>query len=211
MIAIVAAGVLGYALGMLNPAAFIARIRQVDLRRIGSGNPGATNIARAFGLRWAVVVAVLDIAKGFIPAAVFMSIDGMLAAEVAGVAAVLGHITSPLLRGRGGKGVATALGAVLGVAPVLAVIVIAVFALAFVIGRRVGIASAIAAGALSVAGIIGVLVGWYPSSVALFATVIAVLVVFRHTRNMRDVFRPQPPNRPSTSRGESERSEADPT
>lgn len=211
MIAIVAAGVLGYALGMLNPAAFIARIRQVDLRRIGSGNPGATNIARAFGLRWAVVVAILDIAKGFIPAAVFMSIDGVLAAEVAGVAAVLGHITSPLLRGRGGKGVATALGAVLGVAPVLAVIVIAVFALAFVIGRRVGIASAISAGALSVAGIIGVLVGWYPSSVALFATVIAVLVVFRHTRNMRDVFRPQPPNHPSTSRAECERSEADPT
>jgi acyl phosphate:glycerol-3-phosphate acyltransferase len=198
MIAIVAAGVVGYALGMLNPAALIARIRQVDLRRIGSGNPGATNVARAFGMRWAVIVAVLDIAKGFIPAALFMAIAGLLAAEVAGVAAVLGHITSPLLRGRGGKGVATALGAVLGVAPALAGVVLGVFAIGFLIARRVGIASAIAAGALSVAGIISVLVGWYPASVALFATVIAVLVVFRHTQNMRDVFRPQPPNRPST-------------
>lgn len=198
MIAIVAAGVVGYALGMLNPAALIARIRQVDLRRIGSGNPGATNVARAFGMRWAVIVAVLDIAKGFIPAALFMAIAGLLAAEVAGVAAVLGHITSPLLRGRGGKGVATALGAVLGVAPALAGVVLGVFAIGFLVARRVGIASAIAAGALSVAGIISVLVGWYPASVALFATVIAVLVVFRHTQNMRDVFRPQPPNHPST-------------
>lgn len=198
MIAIVAAGVVGYALGMLNPAALIARIRQVDLRRIGSGNPGATNVARAFGVRWAVIVAVLDIAKGFIPAALFMAIAGLLAAEVAGVAAVLGHITSPLLRGRGGKGVATALGAVLGVAPALAGVVLGVFAIGFLVARRVGIASAIAAGALSVAGIISVLVGWYPASVALFATVIAVLVVFRHTQNMRDVFRPQPPNHPST-------------
>lgn len=198
MIAIVAAGVVGYALGMLNPAALIARIRQVDLRRIGSGNPGATNVARAFGMRWAVVVAVLDIAKGFIPAALFMAIAGPLAAEVAGVAAVLGHITSPLLRGRGGKGVATALGAVLGVAPALAGIVLGVFAIGFLIVRRVGIASAIAAGALSVVGIISVLAGWYPASVALFSTVIAVLVVFRHTQNMRDVFRPQPPNHPST-------------
>ena len=197
-VAVAAAGVVGYALGMLNPAALIARIRQVDLRRIGSGNPGATNVARAFGMRWAVVVAVLDIAKGFIPAALFMAIAGLLAAEVAGVAAVLGHITSPLLRGRGGKGVATALGAVLGVAPALAGVVLGVFAIGFLIVRRVGIASALAAGALSVVGILSVLVGWYPSSVALFSTVIAVLVVFRHTQNMRDVFRPQPPNHPST-------------
>ena len=211
MIAIVAAGVLGYALGMLSPAALIARIRQVDLRRIGSGNPGATNVARAFGMRWAVLVALLDIAKGFIPAALFLSIDGVLVAEVAGVSAVLGHITSPLLRGRGGKGVATALGAVLGVAPALAAVVLAVFAAAFVISRRVGIASAIAAGALSISGIISVLLGWYPASVAIFATVIAVLVVYRHTQNVRDVFRPQPPNHPSTTEGEPKPMGADPT
>ena len=100
---IAAAGV-GYLLGSVNPATVIARVRDVDLRATGSGNPGATNAARAMGTRTGVVVGLLDVAKGFLPAVFFTVYCGHTVGDVAGFAAVLGHITSPWLRGRGGKG-----------------------------------------------------------------------------------------------------------
>lgn len=97
--------VVGYAVGSINPAAIIARMRGVDYRAVGSGNPGATNIGRALGRKTGVAVALLDILKGFLPAIVFVVWSGEIAvAEVAGFAAVLGHVTSPFLKGRGGKG-----------------------------------------------------------------------------------------------------------
>lgn len=199
----VVAAIVGYVLGMLNPASLIARVRRIDLRRIGSGNPGATNVGRALGVRWGVLVAVLDMLKGFVPAYVFFVIGGFPAGEIAGVAAVVGHITSPLLRGRGGKGVATALGAILGVAPWLALIVLVVFVIGVAVLRRIGLASVVAAICLSIAGIMSVELAWYPPSVAIFATVIAVLVLLRHGRNVREALRPQRPE--STSTGEDER------
>ena len=110
------AAVVGFLVGSINPATIVARARGINLRDIGSGNPGATNTARALGARTGVLVGFLDIMKGFIPAAAF-SQWGPAAGEVAGLAAVLGHIFSPFLKGRGGKGVATTLGAVLGVQP----------------------------------------------------------------------------------------------
>lgn len=97
--------VVGYLVGALSPATLLARARGVDLRSVGSGNPGAANAGRALGRRTGVVVALLDIAKGALPAAGFALLDHR-AGLLAGVAAVLGHVSSPFLRGRGGKGVA---------------------------------------------------------------------------------------------------------
>jgi glycerol-3-phosphate acyltransferase PlsY len=196
MIELILAAVIGYALGMLNPASLVARIRGIDLRAIGSGNPGATNIGRALGPRWAVLVGLLDIAKGFAPAIAFTMTVGIVAGEVAGAAAVIGHVTSPLLRGRGGKGVATALGAILGATPWLAIPVLLAFGVGVLVLRRVGLASVLAAVALSLSGIGSVIWDIYPPSAALFATVIAVIVVARHADNMRR--HPQSPDLPST-------------
>ena len=109
------AAVCGYALGSINPAVLIARVFGKDLRQVGSGNPGATNVGRALGPKWGVLVGFLDILKGLVPALVFGMLAGEIAGEIAGLAAVLGHITSPFLKGRGGKGVSTTLGAILGV------------------------------------------------------------------------------------------------
>jgi glycerol-3-phosphate acyltransferase PlsY len=196
MIELIWAAVIGYALGMLNPASLVARLRGIDLRAIGSGNPGATNIGRALGPRWAVLVGLLDIAKGFAPAIAFTMTVGIVAGEVAGAAAVIGHVTSPLLRGRGGKGVATALGAILGATPWLAIPVLLAFGVGVFVLRRVGLASVLAAVVLSLAGIGSVIWDVYPPSAALFATVIAVIVVARHADNMRR--HPQSPDVPST-------------
>lgn len=179
------AAAVGYLIGAINPAAMVARALGVDLQKVGSGNPGATNVARALGARWGVVVGALDIVKGFIPAFAFGWFVSQTAGEVAGLAAVLGHITSPYLRGRGGKGVATTLGAILGVQPLLAVPVLIAFGLGLSISRRVGIGAVAGAVTLIAAGIVGWALGWTDASDLWFAVVLGVLVLVRHIGNIR--------------------------
>ncbi|MDQ1586073.1 MAG: acyl phosphate:glycerol-3-phosphate acyltransferase, partial [Actinomycetota bacterium] len=88
-LAVAAAAVVGYLLGAVSPAALIARARGIDLRGEGSGNPGATNVGRVLGLRWGVLVGVLDVLKGFVPAVLVFTVFGDGAGEVAGAAAVV--------------------------------------------------------------------------------------------------------------------------
>lgn len=175
---IVAAAIVGYGVGAINPASLIARARGIDLGEVGSGNPGATNAARAMGKKTGILVGVLDVLKGLIPALLFAT-QGVGAAEMAGFAAVVGHITSPFLRGRGGKGVATTLGAVLGAQPLWTPFVLLAFGVGFLITRRVGIGAVCGAVALFVAAL------FTPGlDSTLFGIGMAVLVIARHWRNM---------------------------
>lgn len=174
------AAVVGYGVGSVNPAAIVARVRGTNLREVGSGNPGATNAGRAFGWKVGVGVALLDVLKGFLPVVAFEALGHPEAGLVAGLAAVLGHVTSPWLRGRGGKGVATSLGAILAVQPWWAVIALAVFGIGFALTRRVGLSSVAAAVALVPAALL------LHSSTAqvVFAVALALVVVVRHRRNL---------------------------
>jgi acyl phosphate:glycerol-3-phosphate acyltransferase len=174
------AGVLGYLVGSLSPATVIARRRGIDLARTGSGNPGATNIGRALGRRTGLLVAVLDAAKGAVPAAGF----GLLYHEaglLAGFAAVLGHVTSPYLRGRGGRGVATTAGAVLGSQPWLFLVLLVVWAGVLGLRRRVALASVTAAAALPVSAALLGARGWTLA----WAAGLALVVALRHWPNLR--------------------------
>ena len=108
--------VLGFFVGAVSPATIIAKARHVDLRQ-GSGNPGATNAGRVLGVRWGVAVGLLDVLKGLVPTLLALWLGDRLTAYAVGLACVLGHVLSPFLRGRGGKGVATSMGAVLAVFP----------------------------------------------------------------------------------------------
>lgn len=184
-VVLVAAAVVGYVIGAINPAALIARAFDIDLHRVGSGNPGATNVGRALGPRWAILVGFLDIAKGFIPAVTFGLLVGQTAGEVAGVAAVAGHVTSPFLRGRGGKGVATTLGAILGVQPLLAIPVLVGFGIGVAVSRRVGIGAVSGAVVLVIGGVAGWALGWTDASDMWFAVVLGLLVIGRHIGNIR--------------------------
>ncbi len=178
-----AAVITGYLVGAVSPAVLIARARGIDLRSIGSGNPGASNVGRAMGRRTGVLVAVLDVAKGAVPAASFGAVDHELGL-LAGLAAVLGHITSPFLRGRGGKGVATAAGAVLGSQPLWVLAVIGVWLLVLAASRWIALASICAAATvLVVALVVGEDIWW--------AALLAVVVTARHTGNVRTRLRPQ--------------------
>lgn len=179
------AAVVGYAVGSVSPAALLARARGVDLRHSGSGNPGATNAGRVMGRRVGVLVAVLDVLKGLVPAAGFGLALGEPAGLVAGAAAVVGHVTSPWLRGHGGKGVATSLGAVLGVAPVWGLVALAVFGVVFWRSRWVALASVVGTLTLPALAVAALLAGWPSGSAArlVWASFLAVVVVVRHRGN----------------------------
>lgn len=181
MATLILAAVVGYLVGAVSPATLIARVRGVDLRSVGSGNPGASNAGRAMGRRTGVVVALLDVAKGAVPAFAFGAVDHE-AGLVAGLAAVLGHITSPFLKGRGGKGVATAAGAILGSHPLWLLVVLATWGIVLGVSRWIALASVSAAAAsLVLALVTGDDVWW--------AAVITVVVVLRHTGNFVRRFR----------------------
>lgn len=171
------AGVVGYLVGALSPATLVARRRGVDLRGVGSGNPGATNVGRALGRRLGVAVAVLDVLKGLLPAAGFGLVDHW-AGLLAGAAAVLGHVSSPLLRGRGGKGVATALGAILGAHPLWGLGVLLVWVLMLVATRWIALASICAALALP-------LIATVQGQDLLWALLIGAVVLVRHRPNIQ--------------------------
>lgn len=173
---LVAAAVVGYLVGAVSPAMLAARRGGVDLRDIGSGNPGAANVGRALGPRTGAVVALLDVAKGALPAAAFGGVDHR-AGLVAGLAAVLGHVTSPLLRGRGGKGVATAAGAIVGSHPLWAPVVLLVWLVVLAASRWIALASISAA--VSV-----LLLALVVREDRLWAVVLAVVVVVRHRPNI---------------------------
>lgn len=183
------AGVLAsFVVGSLNPAVALARLKGADLHGSGSGNPGATNAGRVLGAGWGVLVGVLDVAKGFLPPWVAEQAGWSQPWVLAcGLAAVTGHMFSPFLRGKGGKGVATALGAMLAVQPWYAAVALLVVALALPVVRRVGLASALAAGVLVLVGLadLGGLVGLGTRRDGGWLVVLAGLVLWRHRTNLR--------------------------
>ncbi|MER3487418.1 MAG: acyl-phosphate glycerol 3-phosphate acyltransferase, partial [Chloroflexota bacterium] len=143
----------GYLAGSMPFGYWLVRIAKgVDIRTVGSGNIGATNVWRLYGRRLGLPVVVLDIAKGLAPALVGSLLVGSLAGVLAGAAAMLGH-WRPLFLGfaRGGKMVATTGGAFLGVAPVVGGIGAGVWIVTFLVTRYASVASMVAACSLPVA------------------------------------------------------------
>jgi len=125
-----------YLAGSIPFGALLARLKGIDLRQVGSGNIGATNVARAMGKGWAVAVLAADACKGFVP--VWLGRHFGLSATVialAGAAAIIGHMFTLFLRGRGGKGVATSLGVALALSPIAALVGFVAYAVIFAATR----------------------------------------------------------------------------
>jgi len=166
--------------GSLPFGYWAGRLRGIDIRTVGSGNTGATNVWRVLGKRAGIPVLVLDIAKGFIPAFIGLQIAGAGTAILAGAAAVVGHTFPFLLGFGGGKGVATSGGVVLAVTPVNGIVLLVVFAVVLGLFRYVSLASLTAAVLYPVSCI---LTG-EPWPVIVFALAAAVGIVVRHRANI---------------------------
>jgi acyl phosphate:glycerol-3-phosphate acyltransferase len=174
-----------YLLGA-TPTSYVAgRLgRGLDLREHGSKNLGATNVYRVLGWKYAIPVALVDIAKGVVPVTLFAAwAHGAAWMPVAlGVAAVLGHMYSPYVAFRGGKGVATAGGMFIALAPLAVAIAVPVWALMLWLTGFVSLSSLVAVATFPV----WVRLTSPAAPFTLWASIVlALLIVFAHRSNIR--------------------------
>ena len=173
----------GYLIGSISFAVLLVRLRyHKDIRTEGSGNAGATNVLRAHGKALAALVAVLDIAKGAVAVLLVRLVTANPRyAAAAGFLAVLGHVFPLYYSFRGGKGVATAVGAFLALAPWAMLACLGVFAVVVAVTRYVSLGSVVMMALLPlVAGLLHA-----PRSIVGGAAATAVLVVLRHLENLK--------------------------
>lgn len=172
---------IGYLVGSIPFAFLLSRRRGIDLRTVGSGNVGATNVLRTSGVPMAVVAMVLDALKGSL--AVLLAAPmafGPAAPVAAGLASVIGHIYPVWLGFKGGKGVATAAGVFGVLAPAALGIASGVFVLAVCTTRYVSVGSL--AGAVTLA--LATAASDVPAVVAVGAVFTALVIIYRHRGNM---------------------------
>ncbi|MEO0210555.1 MAG: glycerol-3-phosphate 1-O-acyltransferase PlsY [candidate division WOR-3 bacterium] len=153
----------------------------IDIRKTGSGNIGATNVGRVLGKWGFALVLLLDALKGFLPTGAAVLLFGIYPGIAAFCGAFLGHIFTPWLGFRGGKGVATGLGAFLALDPIAMAVGVGAWLIVFLIGRYVSLASVIAA--LSVFLFVTFVQGSLPLSILSGAA--AITVWFTHRSNMK--------------------------
>ena len=175
--------VVAYVAGSIPFGLVIARGKGVDLRAVGSGNIGATNVARALGKGWAIAVLLLDAAKGFVPVMLGKRL-GLPPEHVAlaGLAAIVGHMFTIFLRGRGGKGVATSLGVALALSPLAALCGFGLYVVAYLLLRLSSVGSLLGIWSFP---LFATLLGGLPRPYLALATVAAVLVTIRHRAEHR--------------------------
>lgn len=190
MLRIVLLAVAAYLLGSIPAGFLIARSRGVDLRQVGSGNIGSTNIYRALGIGTALLVFALDAGKGLLatrvlPLGLSEAMQTVGARLIFGAAVMLGSVASAFMGFRGGKGVATGAGVFLGLAPLATAICIGLWAGIVAVSKYVSLGSLAAAAALPilVAAFRGSSFGRDP--IFYLAIAVTVLVVARHRANVR--------------------------
>jgi glycerol-3-phosphate acyltransferase PlsY len=177
--------IVGYLLGAISFAVIVARSQGVDILSYGSGNPGATNVTRALGSKFGNLVFACDALKGFIaagwPLFVYGGDLGLRLGIIGLIAAIIGHSFSVFLKFRGGKGVATTMGGLVALMPLVLLIGVAAWAAIFFTTRMVAIASILFAVSLPVSAFC--LYGAGDPRLTL-GLVLGVLIVVRHRSNI---------------------------
>jgi len=177
-----------YLVGGIPFGYLVGRFRGVDVRTVGSRNIGATNVFRTVGKKWGFLAFFLDVLKGLLPtlAARRWGCADWLPLAV-GVACVVGHMLTPYMKFRGGKGVATAFGMLIGLAPALVGVAFLVFVVAFASSNYISLGSCSAAAFLAVAV-------WFPVlgtrgsadlPQCVLVTAIALFVIWKHRSNIK--------------------------
>ena len=190
---------LGYFVGAIPFSLLLAKyVGGVDLRKTGSGNVGATNVARTLGFKWGAIALVLDSLKGALPT---YFIPLWLVGEspalphlrvLCGLSTILGHMYSIWLGLKGGKGVATGLGVVMVLAPISSLIALVAFVISFVTKRIVSLGSIIAATTFTISQIVRAWPDVFSGShwsLTMFSIAIPLLIVYRHRQNIGRLWR----------------------
>jgi glycerol-3-phosphate acyltransferase PlsY len=172
----------GYLLGSIPTGYLLGSLAGVDVRKQGSGNVGATNVARVLGVGRGLLTLAIDAGKGWLAVFLARQLDvSLIWVLLAGIAAFLGHLYPVFLRFRGGKGVATALGIFLYLAPLATLVLVGIFALTVIATRIVSLASIVAALAAPL------MFWWFdtPPAAIVVAGFIAAMIIWRHRSNIQ--------------------------
>jgi glycerol-3-phosphate acyltransferase PlsY len=175
-----------YFLGSIPFGFLVGKVKGVDLRKKGSGNIGATNVFRVVGKKEGVFVFILDFLKGFLPVIYFSDIS-VPAGILALLGAIIGHMTTPFLRFKGGKGVATGFGGIVALMPIPALSAFGVWILFVAITRRISVGSLTAA--LSLPILYFYLSHPMIKSVLYISVLITILVFITHRKNIKRLIR----------------------
>lgn len=182
--------IVGYLLGAISFAVIVARSQGVDILKYGSGNPGATNVTRALGSKYGNIVFACDALKGAIaagwPMFVFRGDLGLKLGIIGLIASIIGHSFSVFLKFKGGKGVATTMGGLVAIMPIVLLIGVAAWAAIYFTIRMVAIASILFAVSLPVSAY------WLYGSGdprLTLGVVLGVLIVLRHRSNISRMLR----------------------
>lgn len=181
--------VLSFLLGSIPFGLIVSKAKGIDIRQVGSGNIGATNAIRALGPGLGLFVFVLDVLKGAIPAILvtqfikspILGIDVQAWSLLIGIVAILGHMFSPWLGFKGGKGVATGLGALIGSSPLTAALALALMVISTAITRYVSLSSIICAAAVLP---ISIFVSKDSPHMIPFIAIMAGVIIYKHRANI---------------------------
>lgn len=178
-----------YLIGGIPFGYLIGRLRGIDVRTVGSKNIGATNVFRTVGKKWGLLAFTCDVLKGLLPtlAAKAYAPAALTWLPLAvGIACVLGHMLTPYMKFRGGKGVATAFGMLIGLIPALVGVAFLLFALVFALSHYISLGSCTAAAFLAITiwfPILGT-AGAADLPQAILVTLIALFVIWKHRANI---------------------------
>lgn len=176
---IVVAVVASYALGTLPSAIIVARSKGIDITTFGSGNPGASNVARALGWKYGIIVFVLDGLKGAIP--VLVTLSSHPVTYLCGAAAILGHIFPVTRKFKGGKGIATGAGVLLPLYPLVIIGAAITWIAIMKISKKASVASIVIVPLV----LLGLIVSSTPAWELLCFVGIGALVEIRHLSNIK--------------------------
>ncbi len=180
--------VIGFGFGMIPFSYILARIKRIDLTKVGSGNIGATNLGRFLGLPFFILGFILDGLKGLVPVLLAKSL--YYPAALAGAGALLGHIFNPLFKFHGGKGVSTTIGVAIGLVPKSFLISLVCWITVYLITYLVALASISFAVVLL---IITVILHEATLLERILIIIMALLIVYAHRSNIRRLLKKEEP------------------
>jgi glycerol-3-phosphate acyltransferase PlsY len=171
-----------YLCGSIPFAYIVAKaVKKIDIRKVGSGNPGTTNVFRSIGKVAGIVVFAFDTLKGFIPVFFAIFIDSSFFYSITvGTAAIVGHMFTIFLNFKGGKGVATVGGVFLALMPLPCFVAFTVFGLVFLLSGYVALGSIVTAGMLPLAAYFA----GYGLEPIIFSFAVAILIIYKHKANI---------------------------
>ena len=179
--------IIAYLIGNISPAILISRAAGIDIRTKGSGNAGTTNMLRVMGKKAALITLVIDVLKGVIAVVIGRAVGGEGLAVLCGLFVFVGHIWPALFEFRGGKGIATGLGLLLAIKPMLGLICLAAAAVGLLLTRRVSVGSLLAAILLPFLGY------WLVPDYWFFLLIISIVIFIKHRSNIKRLLKGEEP------------------